>query len=69
MSRLCLILRAVFGQRLIRVPFHLLGYLIELINVGPCDLLIQVHRIQFLSTLLDSLSVTFNRALIEGRHC
>ena len=47
MSRLCLILRAVFGQRVIRVPFHLLGFAIELVDVGLGVLLIQVCRTQF----------------------
>ena len=47
MSRLCLVLHAMFGQRVIRVPFHLLGYAIELVDVGPGVLLIQVRRTQF----------------------
>ena len=51
MSRLRLILRVMFGQRVIRVHFHLLGYAIELIDVGPGVLLIQVRRTQFLSLL------------------
>ena len=38
MSMLCLVLRVMFGQ------FHLLGYAIELVDVGPGVLLIQVRR-------------------------
>ena len=45
MSMLCLVLRVMFGQ------FHLLGYAIELVDVGPDVLLIQVRRTQFLSHL------------------
>ena len=58
MSSLCLVLHAVFGQRVIRVPFHLLGYAIELVDVGPDVLLIQVRRTQFLFHLCLTLCVS-----------
>ena len=51
MSRLRLVLRTIFGQQVIKVLFHLLGYAIELIDVGLSFLLIQVRRTQFLSLL------------------
>ena len=69
MSRLYLVLRVMFGQRVIRVPFHLLGYVIELVDVGPGVLLIQVRRTQFpFLSLFGSLSAAVNRVLIVGRH-
>ena len=44
MLRLCLVLRAMSGQQVIKVSFYLLGYVVEFVDVGPGVLLIQVHR-------------------------
>ena len=69
MLRLYLVLHVMFGQQVIRVPFHMLGYAIVLVDVGPGVLLIQVRRTQFpFLSLLGSLSAAVNRVLIVGRH-